>query len=62
MTTSSSPISVKPAEARDAPKSRFPLEPVINFSHHVFVKKCMYIVFTFRHYARDETAAKELSE
>jgi len=38
------------------------LEPVINFSHHVFVKKCMYIVFTFRHYARDETAAKELSE
>ena len=44
------------------PSSLFRLEPVINFSHHVFVKKCMYIVFTFRHYARDETAAKELSE
>ena len=38
------------------------LEPVINFAHRVFVKKCLYIVYTFRHYARDETDAKELSE
>jgi hypothetical protein len=37
------------------------LEPVINFADREFAKKCLYIVYTFRHYARDETDAKELS-